>query len=174
MQKVKISLILLIGVFIFTSFNTDKQKNDLWQSWTEIQSLMKENPKPIIIDMYADWCVYCKQMDRTTYENDSVYNYMKEHFYRFKFNAESKEPFVWNSKTFGPDKKNNIHEFFEYVAKGDLVLPTTVIITTDNQPYATSGMLYVKNLEVLLKYYSTDHGDQSFPKFAKHYKTTWK
>ncbi len=72
MQKVKLLLLLLVTVTVLTSFNPDKKKKDFWQSWAEIQTLMKQQPKPIFIDMYADWCEYCKQMDRTTYQNDSV------------------------------------------------------------------------------------------------------
>ena len=174
MQKFKLFLLLLLTVSVLTSFNPDKKKKDLWQTWAEIQTLMKQQPKPIIIDMYADWCEYCKQMDRTTYQNDSVYEYMKEHFYRFKFNAESKEELEWNNKKFNHDKKNNLHEFFEYVAKGNLILPTTVIITTDNQPYTVAGMLYTKDIEPMLKYYGTQYPNNSFESFSKQYKSNWK
>ncbi len=99
---------------------------------------------------------------------------MKEHFYRFKFNAESKEVLEWNNKKFAYDKKNNLHEFFEYVAKGNLILPTTVVITVDNQPYSAGGMLYVKDIEIMLKYCSTEYLNKSFEEFSKQYKTSWK
>ena len=86
MHKAKLFGILLM-LLMLTSFHSPKKKKDLCQSWSEIQELMKKEPKPIFIDMYADWCVYCKKMDVTTYVNDSVYDYLKEHFYRLKFNA---------------------------------------------------------------------------------------
>ncbi|MDE3143752.1 MAG: thioredoxin family protein [Bacteroidota bacterium] len=174
MQKVKLFVLLFITFLVSASFNIDKKKNGLWQSWSDIQASMKLQPRPILIDMYADWCMYCKQMDRTTYKNDSVYTFLKEHFYCLKFNAESKNEFDWNNKKFPFDNKNRLNEFFEYVAKGNLILPTTVIITPDNQPYTAAGMLYVKDMELMLKYYSTEYPRVSFADFSNQYKTSWK
>ena len=173
MSKAKLFGILLM-MFCLTSFYPPKKKKDLWQSWNEIQQLMLQQKKPILIDMHTDWCVYCKKMDVTTYQNDSVYEYLKEHFYRFKFNAESKDSLRWNNKTFGFDKKNKLHEFYEYAAKENLVFPTTVIIPPNGQPYSVAGELKIKEMEILLKYFSGSYADKTFEEFSKQYKSGWK
>ncbi len=173
MHKAKLFGILLM-LLMLTSFHSPKKKKDLWQSWSEIQELMKKEPKPIFIDMYADWCVYCKKMDVTTYVNDSVYDYLKEHFYRLKFNAESKDTLEWHHKKFGFDKKNKLHEFYLYAANGNYILPTTVIIQANGQPVSVSGEMKVKEMEAFLKYFTTEHGDISFDEFSKKYKSVWK
>jgi thioredoxin-related protein len=175
MQKVKVILVLFAGLAMLTSFHPDKKKKDLWQGWTEIQQLMQQQKKPIIIDIYTDWCVYCKKMDASTYQNDSVYNFMKEHFYRFRFNGESKDTLVWHDKKFAFNKLYQIHDFVQYVSQGSIVFPTTVIITPDGQPYSTGGMLKVKEMETLLKYYGTNaYQEKILPEFSGQFQPIWK
>ena len=51
----------------------------------------EESPKKIFIDVYTDWCGWCKRMDKATFQRPEVATYMNEHFYNVKFNAEQKE-----------------------------------------------------------------------------------
>jgi thioredoxin-related protein len=173
MQKVLL-VILLFVFFLSTSFYPTPKKKDLWQSWKEIQELSKQEKKPILIDIYADWCVYCHKMDATTYRDDSVYEYLKEHFYRFKFNGESKEVLEWNNKKFGYNKNYKLHDFYVYVANGNLVLPTTVVIMPDGQPYSTTGYMDASSIEKVLKYFATAYPATSFAEFEKSFKSNWK
>ena len=152
MRKAKLFAILLVMV-VLTSSHLPNKKNDLWQSWAEIQQLMLQEKKPILID---------------------VYEYLKAHYYRFKFNAESKDSLRWNNKTFGFDKKNKLHEFYQFMAKGNLVLPTTVIIPISGQPYTLAGEMQTKEMETLIKYFSGIYPDKTLSEFTKDYKPHWK
>jgi len=174
MQKVKLRVVLFLSVIVLTSFNPEKGIKDLWQRWDEIQQLMPKEPRPIIIDIYTDWCIYCKKMDASTYRNDSVCQYLKTHYYRFKFNAESKDTLVWHDKKFGFNKTYQVHDFVQYVSQGAIVFPTTVIITTNGQILSTGGMLHTKEIEPILKYYASAKPVESFEVFAKQYVPSWK
>ena len=164
-------MVLCVCILLLTSFHSPGKKKDLWQDWNAIQQLMQQERKPILIDIYANWCIYCKKMDAKTYRNDSVYSYMKEHFYRFKFNGESKDTLVWRDKKFGFDQQYKVHQFVEYVTQGAVVFPTTVVIPPDGQPFALGGELSVKEMEMLLKYFNGAYPKQSFQRFSKEFTT---
>lgn len=44
--------------------------------------------KKIVVDIYTDWCGWCKRMDRDTYADPGVAAYMKEHYFAAKMNPE--------------------------------------------------------------------------------------
>ncbi len=92
---------LLILIFLsLTGFVNDKNKSDKkdqeskkinWVSIEEAEKLTLEVPKKIFVDVYTDWCGWCKRMNTTTYTDEAVIDYVNEHFYAVKLNAESKE-----------------------------------------------------------------------------------
>src|SRR5690625_7938251 len=66
---------------------------------------MKTNPeKPLFIDFYTNWCSWCKTMDRTTFQEVEVVNYINENFIPIKFNAEKKENVKFFGKTYKYEK----------------------------------------------------------------------
>lgn len=77
-----------------------------WLTIEEAFALNQKKPKKIFIDVYTDWCGWCKVMDRETFSNASVADYISKNYYAVKLNAEQKEDIM-----LGKDK-------FVYVAQG--------------------------------------------------------
>ncbi len=71
-----------------------------WVTWEEAVALNKKEGKKIFVDMYTDWCGWCKRMDATTFRNKEVINAISKDFYAVKFDAEQKEPIEFRGTKF--------------------------------------------------------------------------
>jgi thioredoxin-related protein len=86
--------ITLIGLMLFPAFafkpQEEKKKEGIkWLTIEEAYALNQKKPKKIFVDVYTDWCGWCKHMDRTTFADATVAEYTNKNFYAVKLNAES-------------------------------------------------------------------------------------
>jgi thioredoxin-related protein len=103
-MKKTITIFLL---FLSVSANLFSQKEKIkWYTIEEAEKLIKGQPRPIIIDTYTDWCIWCKRMDKDTFSNEVVAEILATRFYPVKFNAEGKEKVTFQGKTFVNDGKS--------------------------------------------------------------------
>lgn len=71
-----------------------------WLTIEEAQALSEENPKKIIMDVYTDWCGWCKKMDKTTFSDEKVVEYVNENFYAVKLKADSNDKVTFKGREF--------------------------------------------------------------------------
>lgn len=60
-----------------------------WTNFDKGLEASKKENKKVIIDVYTDWCSWCKKMDASTYKDSEVAKYIAENFIAVKLNAES-------------------------------------------------------------------------------------
>jgi thioredoxin-related protein len=124
---------------IFTSFfllnhnvevPTDSETKIKWYTWEEAHALSKDNPKKVFIDLYTDWCGWCKKMDASTFQEPDVIKYLNENFYPVKFNAEQKETIVFNGTefTFIDQGRRGVHQLAYALLDGRLGYPAFVML----------------------------------------------
>lgn len=145
----------LLCTLLFLLNNVQGQKRKeagiKWLSLTEVDSLMKIEPRPILIDLYTTWCGWCRVMDKKTYGDAKVITYVSRNFYPVKFDAESKTAFSWGKYKFSYDPQYHVNEFTIYLTKGKFYFPQTVFILPQNpQPQAVTGYLEAKEMLELL------------------------
>ena len=50
----------------------------------------KKDNKCLLVDLYTDWCTYCKKMDKVTFTDPKLQEYLADHCICLKANAEDK------------------------------------------------------------------------------------
>ena len=115
-----------------SSANTDKVT---WYSWQEAIELNKKAPRKLLVDVYTDWCGWCKVMDKQTFPNDTIADYLNKNFYCIKLNAEMRDSiqfggnaFIWMSPEQGGGR-NGIHTLAYSLLDGQMSYPTIVYLS---------------------------------------------
>ncbi|EAZ83039.1 thioredoxin family protein [Algoriphagus machipongonensis] len=83
-------LILLIS-FVLIGITVQAQEKIEWMKFEEAVAANQKDPKMLLVDVYTDWCGWCKKMDALTFKDPEVVSYINERFYAVKLNAEDTE-----------------------------------------------------------------------------------
>lgn len=112
--------------------DNSQQSNALinWITFEELETKMKQEPRKVVVDLYTDWCGWCKRMDKATFQHPEVAEYINKNFYAVKFNAEGTNPVKFNGQNweFMPNPNGR---------KGTHRLAATLIL--GNQPTGRIG-----------------------------------
>ncbi|MEP6583751.1 MAG: DUF255 domain-containing protein [Ginsengibacter sp.] len=146
-----------------------------WMDMNEVHAELKTQSKPVLIDLYTNWCYWCKVMDKKTYNNSQVIAYITEHFYPVKLNAESKEIIYWKDKPYNYNDSYKINDFALYATSGQVGFPATIIIPdTHSEPISIPGFLEPKEIEPILKFFGEGaYKTQNYTTFKSTFKSTW-
>lgn len=145
-----------------------------WMSPQEAENRLNDQKKPLLIDVYTDWCHYCKVMDNTTWTNQNVAAYLEKYFYPIKFNAENKGPVSWMGKMYEYKPTYKVHMLAAEWLQGNMVYPSTVLIPPEGGPVVIPGVLKVKEIEPILKYFGEKHYlTTEWDAFKKNYHPGW-
>jgi thioredoxin-related protein len=172
-------VILLLFCFTLTNAQkTDSQKEQInWISFDKAVELNKSGTaKKIFIDMYTDWCGWCKKLDATTYQDPTVIAYLNKNFYSVRMDAEMKDTIYYDGRMFvnpDPAKARNTHELAYALLGGKLSYPTLVYLDEKmNMLSQVPGFMNAENLMQVLTYFGENNqGKISWEDYQKKINT---
>ncbi len=178
MQKVFLALASLLFVMPLTAATlTDPPaKEEInWVSMEEAVALNRDNPRKILIDVYTDWCGWCKRMDATTYEHPEVVKYINENYYAVKLDGEGKEEIQFKGNTFKfvPNGRRGYHEFAAALMQGKMSYPTTIFMDEElNLLSPVPGYQKAESFYMILSYFGKNlHKSRDFQEYRKSYQS---
>jgi len=127
---------ILFIFIILSTFISIGQSQIKTTDFNTIESIVKNDPKPIVVFIHTDWCRYCKVMQQTTFKDPKVLNRLNTDFYFISFDAESKETVRFRNHNFEfiPNgNKSGVHQLALELGKinNQISYPSVVLLNSD-------------------------------------------
>ena len=97
-----------------------------WYSLEEGLKIAKIQKKPVMVDFYADWCSWCKKMDKEVFNEANVKKELMSKYILVKVDTESNDTIKYEGKTYSPQEFSS--------AFGVTGLPTLLFIDKNGKP----------------------------------------
>jgi thioredoxin-related protein len=156
-KKLTSSIILLCFLFLNAGYTQEKIN---WVTWDQVQTMMKKQKRKVVVDLYTDWCGWCKRMDATTFVDPEVVKYINKNYYAIKFNAEQKQDVNFKSRVykFMPSGNRGVHQLALMITNSQLSYPTFVFMDEDlNTIQPLPGYRNAEEFQLYLKFYSENY-----------------
>ncbi|WLD23893.1 thioredoxin family protein [Flavobacterium dauae] len=144
-------LLVLFFNFYVQSYSQQLQT----YSFEQVEQLVGENPRPILLYFYTDWCQYCKMLQQTTFKDKNVIEKLNNNYYVVFFNAETKEEVAHKGVTykFVPTGiKSGYHELLHHYIKNRQEMYPTILFLDEhfNELIFLQSYLSASNLMKIL------------------------
>lgn len=139
-----------------------KQPSIEWQTAPEAyQRNQTSRPKKVFVDVYTNWCGWCKKMDKDTFPDSLVSVIMNHYFHAVKFDAESKAELTLGDTTYRnpyPDIKRSTHDWAKAILQEKLSYPSFVFLDARFNLMAPpiSGYQKAEDLAIMLAFIGRD------------------
>lgn len=108
-----------------------------WIDMKTAAAITNTEKKMYFVDVYTDWCGWCKVMDKKTFTDPQVIKALSEKYHVVKFDAEQKDAIVFNGQTFEWQAagRNGINMLAYALLQGQLSYPSYVFLDADRKPF---------------------------------------
>jgi len=99
----RFSILILLVITALVLLNCSQKETPApevkWISLAEAQSLSKNDQKKILVDIYTDWCEFCKKLEEQVYPDTLVRKSIYKFYHAVKLNAESDDLIDFNGES---------------------------------------------------------------------------
>lgn len=155
----KFALIATLFMLTTSSHVITAQNKIKWHTWEEAIEKSKKNKKKIVVDIYTEWCGWCKKMDKITFAQMDIAKYINENYYAVKFDAEMQTPIILKGTEYKFVKSGNrgYHELAAFLLQGRMSYPTVVFLDEEfNIIQAIPGFQDEQTFEMIITYFETN------------------
>lgn len=158
-MKKNISYFILALLITNTAFSQNSNKIT-WHSFEDGVKLNSTTHKKIFIDIYTEWCGWCKVLDKNTFPDSTITRLMNKYFIAVKLDAERKDTIHFNGYDFinpNPETPRSPNQLASSLLKGRMSYPSMCYLD-DSLRLITTVQSYLKpmELEPILEYIGSD------------------
>lgn len=144
MKRVLPALILLLAVFA-PQARAAATSATPWRAWDAGMAEAEKSQRPILVDVYTDWCGWCKRMDRDVYTRPEIRDYLSKNFVMVKLNAEANDAARYEGRSWTSRSLASRFQVTGY--------PTTIFLRANGEHLANlPGYIAADRFLLLLRY----------------------
>lgn len=152
--KTLVLVLIAIGTGSFFVSFKPVETEIKWYTFEEAVALSQKNPRKLYIDVYTDWCGWCKVMDKKTFKDPTVVEYVNTHFYAVKLNAEQKDTIRFQGRQFVFKQEYKANEIAVSLLNGQMSYPSGVFLDEKfNMLTVVPGYHEAPEFQSILKYF---------------------
>jgi thioredoxin-related protein len=175
-----IQLFLLLAAFLLPSLTRAQEKPEgnsiiKWYSFEDAYKLNKKKHKKMFVDVFTDWCGWCKKMDKETFQDPEVAKYMQKNFICVKLNAERKDTVEIDGVKFAnsnPNGRGGTNKLAVDLLRGKMSYPSSLFLDENNQSITVvAGYMSAADFTPLLHFFAENaYKDQKWEDYRAAYK----
>jgi len=124
-----------------------------WLDWDAGLQQARQRQRPVLVDVYTQWCGWCKRMDRDVYSRDDVREYLSQKFVTVKLDAEAPDEARYAGKAY---TSRTLAAYFRITG-----YPTTLFLKSDGTHLVSvPGYVDGEKFLLLLRYIGDGHLDR--------------
>jgi thioredoxin-related protein len=175
--KMMKKIFLWVGLSCIMAVNAQAQITETlqWHTLPEAIALNKTQPKKFLVDIYTDWCGWCKVMDKNTFQHQKIAAIIDKYFYAVKFNAEKDGEVDYKGKVY--KLENGYHQLTSVLMNNQASgYPTICYMDEEmNIIQAISGYQTPEQIEPVLQFFgSNSYKNTDWQTYTSTFKTTLK
>lgn len=136
----------------------DEPESIRWVSLDAAMDYSKRQNKMVLVFISNEWCGWCKLMEKKTFHQKSVVQYMNEHYLAVKFDALYTKDIWFKGFQFRYMPQLQAHQLAYQLLDGKLKYPSIVLMNYKAEVITPIyGYMEGKELVRVLSYYAEGH-----------------